>query len=311
MTEPESVTHSGAGTPVRLGRVLVATDFSDTAEVAVGWAADVARYHGAVLHMVHALTLPAPVGEYVPATADFGQELLAVARAKLESAAEEARATGLEVGLEVPIGVPSQAILRTAQEIDADLIVLGTRGLTGFAHLFLGSTAERVVQRARCPVLTVHPGDAERRRIRTIVAPTDFSAGAERAARVAHKLLAGLEDRARLVLVHAYHMPIEYTAYGPIPTSVNYLSDAGADAQERLDLLAGSFARQGLSVETVAREGYAPDVIVEEARARGADLIAMGTHGRTGLAHLLLGSTAERVVQHAPCPVMTVRQEEE
>jgi len=312
MTEPESVTPSGGeGTPVRLGRVLVATDFSETAEVAVGWAIEVARRHGAALHMVHALTLPAPIGEYVPATADFGQELLAVARTKLAAAAEEARAAGLEVELEVPIGVPSQSILRTAEEIGADLVVVGTRGLTGFAHLLLGSTAERVVQRARCPVLTVHPGDAPRRRIRTIVAPTDFSAGAERAARVAHTLLRGFEDHARLVLVHAFHMPIEYTAYGPIPTAVGYLSDVGADAQERLDLLAGGFAREGLTVETVAREGYAPDVIVEEATARNADLVAMGTHGRTGLAHLLLGSTAERVVQHAPCPVMTVRQDEE
>lgn len=310
MTEPESTTENGGG-PVRLGRVLVATDFSETAAVAVGWAVDVARHHGAALHMVHALTLPAPVGEYVPATADFGQELLAVARSKLEAAAEEARAADLQVELEVPIGVPSQSILRTAEEVDADLIVLGTRGLTGFAHLLLGSTAERVVQRARCPVLTVHPGDAPRRPIRTIVAPTDFSASAESAVKVAHELLRGLEDHARLVLVHAFHMPIEYTAYGPIPTSINYLADAGADAQERLDLLAQDFAREGLTVDTVAREGYAPDVIVEEAEARGADLVAMGTHGRTGLAHLLLGSTAERVVQHAPCPVLTVRQEEE
>lgn len=311
MTEPEMVTHGGTGTPVRLGRVLVATDFSETAAIAVGWATDVARHHGAVLHMVHALTLPAPVGEYVPATADFGQELLSVARAKLNGAAEGAREAGLEVELEVPIGLPSQSILRIAETIDADLIVLGTRGLTGFVHLLLGSTAERVVQRARCPVLTVHPGDAERRPLRTIIAPTDFSAGAERAPRVAHQLLAGLEDHSRLVLVHAYHMPIEYTAYGPIPTSVRYLSDAGADAQERLDLLAESFAREGLTVDTVVREGYAPDVIVEEARTRNADLIAMGTHGRTGLAHLLLGSTAERVVQHAPCPVMTIRKKED
>ena len=57
----------------------------------------------------------------------------------------------------------------------------------------------------------------------------------------------------------------------------------------------------------MAREGYAPEVIVDEAERRGVDVIAVGTHGRTGLAHLLLGSTAERVVQHARCPVMTVR----
>ncbi len=67
-------------------------------------------------------------------------------------------------------------------------------------------------------------------------------------------------------------------------------------------------ARAGLRVETIAQEGYPPLVIEEAAREANADLIAMGTHGRSGLRHLLLGSTAQRVVQHAPCPVLTVRK---
>lgn len=295
-----------------LARVLAATDFSETAGAAVDWAVDIARQHGARVHLVHALTLPAPLPDYVPAGADFGQELHEVALAKLEETAARVRAAGVEVDLDVPIGVPSQSILRLAEEGGADLVVLGTRGLTGMSHLLLGSTAERVVQRCACPVLTVHPGDRDRHRpIRTVVLPTDFSPGAEDAAAVAHRLLARLEADARIVLVHAYHLPIEYTAYGPIPTSVRFLEDVGVDAQERLDQVARGMARQGLAVDTVAREGYAPDVIVDEARSRNADLIAMGTHGRTGLAHLLLGSTAERVVQHAPCPVITVRRREE
>jgi nucleotide-binding universal stress UspA family protein len=299
-----------AGEP--LARIVAATDFSETAGAAVDWAVDIARQHGARIHLVHALTLPAPLPDYVPAGADFGRDLHAVALAKLEEAAARVRQAGVEVDLEVPIGVPSQSILRVAEEVGADLLVLGTRGLTGMTHLLLGSTAERVVQRARCPVLTVHPEDRDRHRpIRTVVAPTDFSTGAEDAAAVALRLLARLEENARIVLVHAYHLPIEYTAYGPIPTSVRFLQDVGADAQERLDQVARGMARQGLSVEAVTREGYAPDVIVDEAREHQADLIAMGTHGRTGLAHLLLGSTAERVVQHAPCPVMTVRRRDE
>jgi nucleotide-binding universal stress UspA family protein len=64
-------------------------------------------------------------------------------------------------------------------------------------------------------------------------------------------------------------------------------------------------------VESVAREGYPPEVIVEAARELDVDLVAMGTHGRTGLRHLLLGSNAERVIEHAPCPVLTVRHPED
>ena len=72
--------------------------------------------------------------------------------------------------------------------------------------------------------------------------------------------------------------------------------------------MARTLGREGLAVETVAREGYPPDTIIDQADEVGADLIALGTHGRTGLAHLLLGSTAERVVQHARCPVLTVKK---
>ena len=73
--------------------------------------------------------------------------------------------------------------------------------------------------------------------------------------------------------------------------------------------MAEELRQQGFEVATLAREGFPPEVILGEAEAAGADLIAMGTHGRTGLAHLVLGSTAERVVQRANCPVLTVRSE--
>jgi nucleotide-binding universal stress UspA family protein len=289
---------------------MVATDFSDTAESAVDWAAEIARPHGARLHLIHGLTLPAPLPDYLPTANDFGEQLHRAALNRLVETATRLADGGLEVETDLRTGIPSQVILAAIAEHRPDLLVIGTRGITGFTHLLLGSTAERVVQRAGCPVLTVHPDDAGRHRpIRVVVVPTDFSEDADRALAAAHRLLARLERSLTMVLVHAYHLPIEYTAYGPIPTSVNYLQDVGAEAQDRLNEIAGRFRGEGMEVETVCREGYAPDVIVAEAEARGADLVAMGTHGRSGLAHLLLGSTAERVVQRAPCPVMTIRRE--
>ncbi|HMB53004.1 MAG TPA: universal stress protein [Thermoanaerobaculia bacterium] len=290
----------------QLTRVLAATDFSPTAEAAVDQAIHVARQHGATLRLVHVLTLPAPLPDYVPAGSDFGREIHRIAAGKLDETAERARAAGVEVDLEVPIGVPSQVVVREAEDHDVGLVVIGTRGLTGLAHLLLGSTAERVVQRAPCPVLSIHPDDTARP-IRTLLVPTDFSPQAEEAARVAEALLCAGGEPAKLILLHAFHLPIEYTAYGPIPTSTHYMRDAGADAEARLDEAAEKLRREGLEVEVVAQEGYAPEVIVDAAERHAVDLIAMGTHGRTGLAHLLLGSTAERVVQHAGCPVMTVR----
>jgi nucleotide-binding universal stress UspA family protein len=252
--------------------------------------------------------VPNRATDFVPSPPDFTEALQEAASGKLNEAAEAIREKGVEVDSHLRLGVPSQVLLQTADEKEVDAIVVGTRGLTGIRHLLLGSTAERVVQHATCPVLTVHPGDADHHReIRTILVSTDFSQDSETSIRAALRLL-GPQPVAKLVLLHVYHLPYEYTAYGTIPTSLDYFKDVEGAAEERLNEIARTLDREGLAVETLAKEGYPPDTIIDLADEVSADLIALGTHGRTGLAHLLLGSTAERVVQHARCPVLTVKK---
>jgi len=144
-----------------------------------------------------------------------------------------------------------------------------------------------------------------------VLVPTDFSRDADLATAAATRMLGHDIEGASIVLLNAYHLPFEYTAYGTIPTSVDYTRDVEGAAQEKLAEIAAALSERGLAVETKAIEGYPPEVIVDEAERSGADLIAMGTHGRTGLAHLFLGSTAERVVQNARCPVLTVRRRDD
>jgi nucleotide-binding universal stress UspA family protein len=292
--------------------ILAATDFSETAEAALDWAAELARLQGARLELIHAVTLPPVMSGFVAPGPLFDEEVRAAALARLNETAVRLRQTHAEVATHLAIGTPSQVILHRAGELSALAIVMGTRGLTGLRHLLLGSTTERVMHRAPCPVLTVHPGDRGRHRpIRSILVPTDFSEDAELAINAAHRLLAPLEQDARLVLLHAFNLPIEYTAYGPIPTSIDYLKDRGLESERLLEEMRERLLREGLAVETVAREGDPAEVIAAEAEARGVDLIAMGTHGGSALRHLLIGSTADRVLQHAACPVMTVRRPEE
>lgn len=292
--------------------LLVATDFSETAEAAADWAVEIATGRGHRIHLMHVLTLPPPRPHYAPAPADLQNALRDAATQQLATEAKRLSGRGVEVETILEVGVPSQTLVRVAEELDPALLVIGTRGLTGLSHLLLGSTAERVVQRAKCPVLTVHPDDAGKHRgLSTVLVPTDFSTDAEKAIHVAHGLLKQL-GTARLILLHAFNLPVEYTAYGPIPTSVSYLEDAGLEAEQQLNKIAAELeAREGLKIETLAQEGYPPEVICDQAEKQKADLVVMGTHGRSGLAHLLLGSTAERVVQKAPCPVMTVRCKED
>lgn len=295
--------------------ILAATDFSETAEAALDWAAELARLQGARLELLHAVTLPPAMSGFVAPGPLFDEEVRAAALARLGETAVRLRQSGgigAEVATHLAMGTPSQVILHRAGELSAAAIVMGTRGLTGLRHLLLGSTTERVMHRAPCPVLSVHPGDRGRHRpIRSILVPTDFSSDAELAIEAAHRLLAPLEQDARLVLLHAFNLPIEYTAYGPIPTSVDYLKDRGLESERLLEEARERLLREGLTVETVSREGDPAAVIAAEAEARNVDLIAMGTHGGSGLRHLLMGSTAERVLQHANCPVMTIRHQEE
>ena len=290
----------------KLQKILVATDFSDTAESGVDWAVKIAFDHGAKLKLVHGLLLPIPTADYVAPSPAFTEELQRAAFDRLRETEERARKWGVEVDSELGLGLPSQVIVETAAEAGVDLVVMGTRGLSGIRHLLLGSTAERVVQRAGCPVLTVHSGDIDRHRpILRVLIPTDFSASAEVGPQGALTLLGDRAEEAEICILNVYHLPFEYTAYGTIPTSIHYLRDVKGQADERLEALAAPLRSEGLNVTTASVEGYPPEQIVKQAEEFESDLIAMGTHGRSGVAHLLLGSTAERVVQHAQCPVLT------
>jgi nucleotide-binding universal stress UspA family protein len=307
-----------AASPDSVPVLLVATDFSQTADAALEWASELARLQGARLELIHAVTVPPSFDldavPGMPAGPGYGfvEEVQEKALARLGQAAVGLRDRGTHVSTHLGVGVPSAAIVQRAEEVKAAGIVMGTRGLTGLRHLLLGSTTERVIHRASCPVLTIHPSDVGRHRpIRTILVPTDFSQDAELAITAAHRLLAPVDRDARMILVHAFNLPIEYTAYGAIPTSIRYLEDAGLESERLLEEMRQRLLREGLEVETVAREGDPALVVAEEAERGGADLIAMGTHGRSALRQLLMGSTAERVLQHAPCPVMTIRRPEE
>lgn len=292
--------------PVRT--ILAGTDFSPASAAAVAWAGALARAHGGTLHVVHALRVYGPPTDFLVSPPDYTEELQAHAIARLEETVDGERNLGTGAATAFRMGEPHHALLEAAAELGADLLVVGTRGTTGLEHLLLGSTAERVLERANCPVLTVHPDQTPPAGgPHHLLMPTDFSHDAERALAAALALLPPGAEALRLTLLHAYYLPIEYTAYGTIPTSPRYLDDVAGAAETRLTALANALDRPGLAIDTLTREGYPPEVILTEAARLGVDLIAMGTRGRTGLEHLLLGSTAERVVQRATCPVLTVR----
>jgi len=153
------------GVAIQVRLVLCPLDFSEHAPDVLEWAIHVAQEHGSRVVLLHAYHLPVEFqqveGAYLPA--DFWSNVKAEAEESLTRYAEQVRAAGLECDLVVREGYPATVIEDAAEELGADLIVIGTRGHTGLKHLLLGSIAERVVQKAPCPVLTVKaPGDGGR-----------------------------------------------------------------------------------------------------------------------------------------------------
>lgn len=151
-------------------RVLFATDFSEHAQQAARWAAQLAKSNNGTVVLVHALeddlvaTAPIFAGYMHTEVLDLGryrEEFRSAAQAALEAAAKPIRDAGVPVELHlVEGGKPWQSLVKAAENLRASVIVLATHGRAGLAHALIGSTAERVVRTAHCPVLTVHRGDA-------------------------------------------------------------------------------------------------------------------------------------------------------
>ena len=289
--------------------VLCATDFSETAGRALRHATRLARRHRARLVLTHVIE-PLPADPYpMPAAMPTGEtSLREQGSERLRRLASEIAAADLRVETRLEMGPPGSQLIEVAEQERAALIVLGTRGLTGFRHLVFGSTAEHVVRCARCPVLTVHPEDPEPVDAPSeVILPTDLSADAEVAAD-AFLALYGEVEGARVVLAFADSTPPYLDALQHERLEEWHEPDARReDLEGRLAPMADRLRARGFEVEVRIQDGGPVDVITSLAETRGADLIVMSTHGHSALVNMLLGRTAQRVVQHAKCPVLTVR----
>jgi nucleotide-binding universal stress UspA family protein len=134
--------------------------------------------------------------------------------------------------------------------------------------------------------------------IRTILHPTDFSERSEHAFHLACSL--ARDHGARVVLLHVVSIPVVAYEGVVLPPPIE---EATEDAKRRLSQMKPA----GIPVEHRVAEGDAAEMILRVAEEVHADLIVMGTHGRTGLSRLLMGSVAEQVVRRAPCPVLTMK----
>lgn len=305
-----------------LGRILHATDFSACARRALEYARFLAEACSARLEILHVLEFPPGMDP------DYAVNVLYLERLRKEidgqlaelvrEAAKGTLAARGELGRVATarqvVGIASQKIVEAARESDADLVVLGTHGRTGLEHILLGSTAERVIRTAPCPVLAVRVPRATTGAeagqaaagpiaIRAILAPVDFSDCSLDALEYAVAL--AQQFNASVTILHV----LEPVSFG-LDFTLGHLEahrQARAVWEARLGELAGALRARGFSVGTALRGALPAESILDCAKEVGADVIVMGTHGRRGLFHLMGGSVAEVVLRKAECPVLAVK----
>ena len=293
---------------IKIETVLVPLDFSELSLEALRFAVAIAKKFGAEVHLVHVTD-----EENAPKMFSAGHGMRQTARS-MESLRDELLGHGKQVGgfwpeeCHVRPGQPYQEICTLSHEIDASLIVLGTRGHAGLKRILLGSTAERVARFAACPVLVVRrPRSRKRKRfvLQKILAPIDFSRSSMAGAMYAALFAKTFDAKLSLLHVLAGEAPL---AFGKASKHALNKNDAIDLENARLDMEAFTqldFLRD-VKPETEICAGDAVREICRKADDSAIDLVVISTHGRSGFNRMLLGSVAEHVLRCAQCPVMVV-----
>jgi nucleotide-binding universal stress UspA family protein len=272
---------------IRIEHVLVATDFSGAADVAAAAGARLARLTGARVTLVHAYDpLPLSYPAQLFADRSFAAALVHECQRNLEEARARLFAEVEDVDVAAIAGASaSLAICDAAAARGADLVVVGTHGRTGSERLFMGSVAEQVIRHATCSVLSVHATLDAAAFPRRILVTTDHSTLAAEAFAPARAIARA--TGASLTLAHV---------------DVN----GAADEEHLLRIYREHLGDEPRTMLLTPGESVA-EVLVEHAERDGYDLIAIATHGRTGLSRWLTGSVAEKVARHARGAVLSVR----
>lgn len=285
--------------------ILLPTDGSDPAAAAARHARSLATAFDATLHVLGVVDVDGAAGVFDAGGVDeaFVERLTDQVRADTEAI----DAGGARVERATVQGDPADAILDYAEEHGIGMLVMGTHGRRGVRRLVAGSVTERVLRLAERPVFTVRgttdgedetDPDYER-----VLVATDGSAPAERAAEHGVAVAAAFDATVHALNVVDVSAVAALSEAAPADAMLERLREQGETATTG----AADRAREaGLQVETAVLEGFPSGGILDYAEDHGIDLIVMGTHGRTGLDRVLLGSTAERTIRRAEVPVCAV-----
>lgn len=302
-----------------LKNIVVGLDYSAHARAALQQAKRLAGKTGARVHAIHVVEslAMADLGEVMEKTLEqISVHFVDVARGYITKTARDAGFRDGEVAARVEVGAPLPAINRLVEDVKAELLIIGRTGSSGGTS-GMGGLAFKCVRATPTRVLALHGGEAAG--FRRVVAATDFSEHSRAALREAVGM-AKLEN-AELHVLHVRKPEVATLLGDPLLTPPVWVGD-----QKELDAAADRMARRKVDAELMPLEGEAAGVrvmrvvttdanaangIQEYVRSVGADVVVMGTLGRSGLKKLLLGSTAERVLREGTCAVLAIKPEDD
>lgn len=276
-------------------KILVPTDFSKPAQIAIDVAVDIARKANSQIILLHVIEEASGTSFNITGEVKlsggwedklFTMKMIERARKQMDKVFEDVKASGVKVKQELRVGTAFHGMRDIITEQKVDLVVMGTAGRTKVQEMIIGTNTEKVVRHAKCPVLTVHkkPSTTD---FKNIVYATSMSKDEELFSRIVRSTQQLYDSTIHLVRVN---------------TPGNFQRDVVVkkymqDFAKRLQLKNYTI---NIFNDLTEEEG-----IIYFADSIDADLIAMATQGRTGFAHVLAGSIAEEVVSHGRRPVLT------
>ncbi len=281
--------------PFPLEKILVCTDDSPASQGAIRTALDLARACGSRVFLLYALEFfpyfeypqPDALGITPAASQDLLELRERVAREHLENWRQEAAQHNLELESRLQTGSPAYTeILAAAEDIQPDLIIMGRRGKSGLERLLVGSVTARVIGHTSHKVL-VAPRDTVLSLKKLLVA-SDGSAASQ----------AAYQEALNIARRTGGQLTVVTAAYGDLDPK---------RAKTLVRELRTEAKRQDVDLITLTPGGRPDEAVINVAAAKQIDLIIMGSHGRTGLKRLLMGSVTERVIGQATCPVLVVK----
>jgi len=295
---------------IEFNRILCTTDLSAFSNTAVYYGAALAEVFAAKLHLCHVIDLPiiSVHGEAFTYPPDYVKSMQESAFRQFE---ELMAPLSIKWEPHIETGAIAPTIARLTGTIGADLVIVATHGRSGLKRLFLGSVTEQLIRTVRCPFLIVTPPEKdisrdtiERFRVKRILVGCDFSKDSARA--VVYGFSLAQEFQSALHLVHIIE-PFAYEdALMPDPMTADVQTDLNAHLIRKLEELIPEESRNWCDATTACLAGKPFDELIKYGVLHAVDLIILGVRGRGLVETLFLGSTTDRVIRRATCPVLTV-----